>query len=258
MATAVRGGPTQRWGRAGEIFPNGGIDIDGSIGYWAWQWVGGTKRSFGFSASRQSSSTDPGSPATIPAFSVFRNRLYDPGTGRWTQEDPIGVAGGLNLYQFNGNNPANYTDPFGLCIPWPECALAAAGGGARFGTVIGAAVGTAVEPGGGTVLGAGIGRTVGAVGGFAIATAGTNYLTVQAHQIGKTEAQLDVALQHIDQIGNLGPDDQDPEGKKRDWTKDAQRALNNASKYAEKVKGKTGEALRQQIDDLAQRLQGLQ
>jgi len=25
------------------------------------------------------------------------------------------VAGGLNLYQFNGNNPAAYSDPFGLC-----------------------------------------------------------------------------------------------------------------------------------------------
>ncbi|MGH7615424.1 MAG: RHS repeat-associated core domain-containing protein [Gemmatimonadales bacterium] len=34
--------------------------------------------------------------------------------GRWTQEDPIGVAGGLNLYGYVGNNPLAYTDPFGL------------------------------------------------------------------------------------------------------------------------------------------------
>ena len=26
-----------------------------------------------------------------------RNRVYDPATGRFTQEDPIGLAGGLNL-----------------------------------------------------------------------------------------------------------------------------------------------------------------
>jgi hypothetical protein len=25
------------------------------------------------------------------------------------------VAGGINLYQFSGNNPATFTDPFGLC-----------------------------------------------------------------------------------------------------------------------------------------------
>ncbi len=53
--------------------------------------------------------------------SFFRNRFYDQVTGRWTQEDPVGVAGGINLYGFNGNNPVAYTDPFGLCKPMPEC-----------------------------------------------------------------------------------------------------------------------------------------
>jgi RHS repeat-associated protein len=47
--------------------------------------------------------------------SFFRNRFYDQVTGRWTQEDPVGVAGGVNLYGFNGNNPVAFTDPFGLC-----------------------------------------------------------------------------------------------------------------------------------------------
>jgi uncharacterized protein RhaS with RHS repeats len=53
-------------------------------------------------------------PAGGAEVSLFRNRLYDQRTGRWTQEDPLGVAGGLNLYQFNGNNPVMLTDPFGL------------------------------------------------------------------------------------------------------------------------------------------------
>ena len=43
-----------------------------------------------------------------------RNRYYDPATGRFTQEDPIGLAGGLNLYGFGGGDPVNYSDPFGL------------------------------------------------------------------------------------------------------------------------------------------------
>ena len=30
-------------------------------------------------------------------------------------QDPIGFAGGLNLYGYVGNNPVAYTDPFGLC-----------------------------------------------------------------------------------------------------------------------------------------------
>jgi RHS repeat-associated protein len=44
-----------------------------------------------------------------------RNRQYDPATGRFTQEDPIGLAGGLNLYGFGGGDAVNYTDPYGLC-----------------------------------------------------------------------------------------------------------------------------------------------
>ena len=49
-----------------------------------------------------------------------RNRYYDPQSGQFTQQDPIGIAGGLNLYGFAGGDPVNNADPFGLC-PW--CAL---------------------------------------------------------------------------------------------------------------------------------------
>lgn len=44
-----------------------------------------------------------------------RNRYVDPATGRFTQEDPIGLAGGLNLYGYAGGDPVNFSDPFGLC-----------------------------------------------------------------------------------------------------------------------------------------------
>jgi RHS repeat-associated protein len=43
-----------------------------------------------------------------------RARYYDPRLGRFVSEDPIGLAGGINLYAYAGNDPVNNTDPFGL------------------------------------------------------------------------------------------------------------------------------------------------
>ncbi|HEX6573936.1 MAG TPA: putative toxin [Gemmatimonadaceae bacterium] len=43
-----------------------------------------------------------------------RNRYFDTKTGRFTQEDPIGIAGGVNQYGFAEGDPVNFSDPFGL------------------------------------------------------------------------------------------------------------------------------------------------
>ncbi len=40
-------------------------------------------------------------------------RYYAPDAGRFTQQDPIGLMGGLNLYQY-APNPLSYMDPLGL------------------------------------------------------------------------------------------------------------------------------------------------
>lgn len=45
--------------------------------------------------------------AHAPAF-------YDPGTGRWLNKDPIEENGGVNLYNFVGNNGVSRIDPLGL------------------------------------------------------------------------------------------------------------------------------------------------
>ncbi|HDF2365897.1 TPA: RHS domain-containing protein, partial [Morganella morganii] len=42
-------------------------------------------------------------------------RYYAPDTGRFTQQDPIGLLGGLNLYQY-APNPVGWVDPWG----WAE------------------------------------------------------------------------------------------------------------------------------------------
>jgi RHS repeat-associated protein len=46
--------------------------------------------------------------------SDFGYRHYDAKTGRWITRDPIGEAGGVNLYGFVQNNPVNWVDPDGL------------------------------------------------------------------------------------------------------------------------------------------------
>jgi uncharacterized protein RhaS with RHS repeats len=39
--------------------------------------------------------------------------------GLYTQQDPIGIAGGLNLYGYANGDPINFSDPFGLFAEGP-------------------------------------------------------------------------------------------------------------------------------------------
>ncbi len=60
-------------------------------------------------------------PRDASGYLYKRNRYLDPKTGRFTQEDPIGLAGGLNLYGFANGDPVNFSDPFGLMACPPDC-----------------------------------------------------------------------------------------------------------------------------------------
>jgi len=46
----------------------------------------------------------------------FQHRWYDSSLGKWISRDPIGVEGGVNIYNYTGNNPINDVDVRGLCM----------------------------------------------------------------------------------------------------------------------------------------------
>jgi RHS repeat-associated protein len=82
--------------------------------------------------------TDPETGLTLCG-----HRFYDAGVGRWLNRDPIGFAGGINLYQGFGNSPTNFMDPSGL-IPWQQGIAII--GGATIGLIGGGVIG-AIEGG---------------------------------------------------------------------------------------------------------------
>lgn len=56
----------------------------------------------------------PSGPDVPYLAAAFRD--YDPTTGTWLQQDPLGVDGGTNIYGYAEGDPVNLSDPLGLCV----------------------------------------------------------------------------------------------------------------------------------------------
>ena len=125
--------------------------------------------------------------------SYYRSRYYSPRFQRFINEDVVGLAGGLNFYEYTAGNPVRFSDPTGYC-PW--CLIGSAvGAGINIGTQLSAnggnwgaidpqSVGFAAAQG---FLGGGIGSLTGGLS--AIANIGVSTVSSGVIAAGLTAAQ---------------------------------------------------------------------
>ncbi|MGH3428599.1 MAG: RHS repeat-associated core domain-containing protein, partial [Sciscionella sp.] len=154
-----------------------------------------------------------------------RNRYYDPASGRFTSQDPLGLGGGLNVYGFASGDPVNEDDPFGLCpdglsdrqqsvcdaIENTMMALGAIGGGIKGGSEgavlalpTGEIAGVVTVPAGAILEGA-----AGAVAGKLWGKALTNFLFKKASNAGKMQREVErgQAPNDVDRVDRGNPSD---------------------------------------------------
>ena len=143
-----------------------------SRAYDPWGTATTTNGTLGGSLGYQSALTD-----SATGKDLMGARWYNPGTGGFTSADTIpqppvpGAAAG-NPFAYAGDDPLTNTDPSGHC---PAC-------------VVGAGVGTVIEPGGGTAVGWFIGAVVTVAAAVVVGTAVSNHTSAPAPAPAKAPA----------------------------------------------------------------------
>jgi len=189
-----------------------------------------------------------------------RARVYDPVTGRFTQEDPAGLAGGLNTYGFAGGDPVNFIDPFGSrpCPPDNDCgALVAAltmtgavigglGGGVAggiggLGCGPGALVCTPAAAAAVSVEGAAAGATFGAGVGI--------FFTRQGDAVDRARSLNDQVDEHLNKL-ETDPESQDAPH----WTSEIKSWLKQMERATEKMGKRTARQWKEIIQQATKRL----
>jgi len=79
---------------------------------------------------------------------LMTHRYYDPNAGRFLTRDPIGYAGGINLYAYTQNNPVSKIDPSGFGSILFTCGAMAGGGVYGLGGGYSGSVGTGFDTSG--------------------------------------------------------------------------------------------------------------
>jgi RHS repeat-associated protein len=151
-ATGLTAPAAQRWDAYGNLTASAG----GHGG--ALRWVGGH-----------------GYESDAPlGLNLLGARYYDPAVGRFLNADPIGIAGGINQFNYCGGDPVNRIDPRGLDWlsdifggPLSEDEEAVLRIAVATGTTVGSVIGGATGGTGGFILGGVGGAGVGAIPGTA-------------------------------------------------------------------------------------------